>query len=87
MIRSDGSQKNDCERNAASLLLRKIKNDHHWLNFIVCDSSLFGNGPHIELLLELGYQFILKLNHMTMWHYLNMFIRFQKQEKLRNLKW
>ena len=59
ITREDGNKKNDCERNAAKRLLKKIKADHPKMKFIVVEDGLFGNGPHLELLLELGYQFII----------------------------
>ena len=59
VIREDGQNRNDCERNAAKRLLRKIKEDHPRMKFIVVEDGLFGNGPHIRLLSELGYAFII----------------------------
>lgn len=59
IIREDGRKKNDCERNAAKRLLKKIKQDYPQMKFIVVEDGLFGNGPHIKLLLELDYAFII----------------------------
>ena len=46
IIREDGKNKNDCELNAAKRMLRKIKEDHPKMGFIVVEDGLFGNGPH-----------------------------------------
>jgi hypothetical protein len=59
ITREDGNRKNDCERNAGKRLLRKIKADYPKRKFLVVEDGLAGNGPHIELLLELGYPFII----------------------------
>ena len=44
--RPDGNNKNDCERNAASGLLPKIRRQHPHLEFIVIEDGLASNGPH-----------------------------------------
>lgn len=57
--RQDGETKNDCERNAAKRLLAAIRRDHPHTKFIVVEDGLASNGPHIELLKDLNYNFIL----------------------------
>jgi len=57
--REDGALKNDCERNAIKRLSKKLKADHPRMKFIVVEDGLYGNGPHIKLLLELDYPFII----------------------------
>lgn len=57
--KQDGSAKNDCERNAAKRLLRKIRQEHPRLKLIVIEDGLASNGPHIRELLDLGLHFIL----------------------------
>ena len=55
----DGQTKNDCERNAARRLLRRIKAEHPRLNLIVVEDGLASNAPHIRDLKALGMHFIL----------------------------
>jgi hypothetical protein len=55
----DGSEKNDCERNAAERLYRHIRREHPHLPIIVTEDALGSNGPHIHLLKELDMRFIL----------------------------
>lgn len=55
----DGSEKNDCERNAAERLYRHIRREHPHLPLIVTEDALGSNGPHIHLLKELDMRFIL----------------------------
>lgn len=55
----DGESKNDCERNAARRLLRKIRAEHPHLKLIVVEDGLASNAPHIRDLIGLGMHFIL----------------------------
>jgi hypothetical protein len=57
--RQDGCQKGDCERNAAKRAFRRIAKEHPHLRFIVTEDALSANGPHIELILELSWHYIL----------------------------
>jgi Transposase DDE domain len=57
--KQDGSTKNDCERNAAKRLLRKIRGEHPHLKLIVVEDGLASNAPHIQELLDLNMHFIL----------------------------
>jgi hypothetical protein len=59
IVQQDGSQKNDCERNAAKRLLRKIRKEHPRLKFIVVEDGLASNAPHIRELKRLHMHFIL----------------------------
>ena len=55
----DGTDKNDCERNAAKRFVAKLRQDHPHLKFIVTEDSLSSNAPHIETLHEHGLHYIL----------------------------
>jgi hypothetical protein len=57
--KQDGSTKNDCERNAARRLLRKIREEHPRLKLIVVEDGLASNGPHVRDLVECRMHFIL----------------------------
>ena len=57
--KQDGSTKNDCERNAAKRLLRKIRQEHPRLKLLVIEDALASNAPHIRDLLELNMHFLL----------------------------
>jgi hypothetical protein len=57
--KQDGSSKNDCERNAARRLLRKIRQEHPRLNLLVVEDGLASNAPHIRDLVELRMHFLL----------------------------
>jgi len=55
----DGSEKNDCERNASERLYRHIRREHPHLRLIITEDALGANGPHIRLLEELDMRFII----------------------------
>jgi len=50
IVKQDGTDKNDCERNAAKRFMAKLRQDHPHLKFIVTEDSLSSNAPHIETL-------------------------------------
>jgi hypothetical protein len=59
MVNRDGTDKNDCERNAAKRFVAKLRQDHPHLKFIVTEDSLSSNAPHIETLHAHGLHYIL----------------------------
>ena len=50
IVKQDGSEKNDCERNAAKRFVTKFRRDHPHLKVMVTEDSLSSNAPHIETL-------------------------------------
>jgi hypothetical protein len=59
IVKQDGTNKNDCERNAAKRLIAKLRQDHPHLKLIVTEDSLSSNGPHIEMLQDHDLHYIL----------------------------
>lgn len=59
IYKQDGVKKNDCERNASKRLLRDLKREHPHLKLIIIEDALASNAPHIRLLEELEYRYIL----------------------------
>jgi hypothetical protein len=59
IIRQDGQEKNDCERNAARRLLARIRQEHPHLGLIVIEDALSSNAPHVRDLRALNMHFIL----------------------------
>ena len=55
----DGTDKNDCERNATKRFIVKLRQDHPHLKFIVTEDSLSSNAPHIATLHAHGLHYIL----------------------------
>ena len=59
ITRQDGSEKNDCERNAARRFFEALRREHPHLKLIVTEDALSSNAPHIEDLQRLNLRFIL----------------------------
>ena len=59
IIKQDGTEKNDCERNAAKRFIAKLRQDHPHLKFIITEDSLSSNAPHIETLHDHDCHYIL----------------------------
>jgi hypothetical protein len=59
IIKHDGTEKNDCERNAAKRFIAKLRQDHPHLKFIVTEDGLSSNAPHIDTLHDYGCHYIL----------------------------
>jgi hypothetical protein len=59
IVQQDGTDKNDCERNAAKRFIAKLRQDHPHLKCIVTEDSLSSNAPHIETLHAHGLHYIL----------------------------
>ncbi|MBM3198369.1 MAG: transposase [Chlamydiae bacterium] len=56
---SDGSTKNDCERNAARRFLENFRREHPHLKVIVVEDGLASNAPHIQDLEAHNMKYIL----------------------------
>jgi hypothetical protein len=59
IVKHDGTEKNDCERNAAKRFIAALRKDHPHLKFIVTEDSLSSNAPHIETLHAYDCHYIL----------------------------
>lgn len=55
----DGSDKNDCERNAARRFYEAFRREHPHLKTIITEDALSSNAPHIQDLKRLDLRFIL----------------------------
>jgi hypothetical protein len=59
ITRQDGENKNDCERNASKRLLPAIREAFPKLRVIIVEDALASNAPHIRLLKDLSFNYIL----------------------------
>jgi hypothetical protein len=59
IVKQDGTEKNDCERNAAKRFVTQFRRDHPSLQVIVTEDSLSSNAPHIETLHAHDMRYIL----------------------------
>ena len=60
IIRQDGRNKNDCERNAAKRYLDDFRREHPHLKTIVIEDGLASNAPHIRELQRYNLRYILR---------------------------
>jgi hypothetical protein len=59
IVKQDGTEKNECEREAAKRLIVKLRQDHPHLKVIVTEDSLSSNAPHLEVLQAHNLPYIL----------------------------
>ena len=57
--KSDGCNKNDCERNAAKRFIEHFRREHPHLKVIAIQDGLASNGPYIQFLMEKKIEYIL----------------------------
>ena len=55
----DGSEKNDCERNAAKRFIENLKREHPHLKVIIVADGIASNAPYIQLLEENRMKYLL----------------------------
>jgi hypothetical protein len=58
IVKQDGQEKNDCERNAAKRLLAQLRQDHPRLPLIIIEDALSANAPHLQEIKRHGFRFI-----------------------------
>ena len=59
IIKQDGADKNDCERNAAKRFFEQLRHDHPHLPVIIIEDALSSNAPHIRELEKYDCRYIL----------------------------
>lgn len=58
IVKQDGTIKNDCESNAMRRFLMHLKKEHPKMKFTITADALYANAPIINLIIELGFDFI-----------------------------
>jgi hypothetical protein len=70
IVKEDGFQKNDCERNAAKRWVTHFRCDHPQLNPLIVGDGLYSNAPFIEILEENRCSYLLVCkndDHTYLW--------------------
>lgn len=80
--RSDGQQKNDCERNAARRWLEQFRREHPHLPVIVVEDALSSNAPHIRDLKAQRLHFILGVKRSDHAHLFEQYDRLLEADQL-----
>jgi hypothetical protein len=79
ILKQDGKDKNDCERNACRRFLAKFRQDHPKLQVIVIQDALASNSPHIKDLKDYDMRFILSVQPTS---HTTLFRGIEKQQAL-----
>jgi hypothetical protein len=87
IIKQDGDNKNDCERNASKRLLQKIRREHPLLPLIVVEDALASNAPHIRLLQELKIRFLLGVKPDDHEHLFQAVVQAHDQDRVTTIRW
>ncbi len=94
----DGSDKNDCEMNAAKRLLTRLRKEHPFLGLIINGDGLYPKQPLIELIKKLSMHFIFvcKEDHKILWEWffeqkklgeVNKLEKVDKRERHHHYEW
>ena len=59
IVKEDGTNKNDCERNASKRLLNDLRREHPHLKAIIVEDALASNYPHLKLLDDLKLEYVI----------------------------
>jgi len=59
ILKQDGIEKNDCERNAGKRWIQEFRREHPHLSVVIVADGLSSNSPFIELLKQYNMHFIL----------------------------
>ncbi len=87
IIKQDGDNKNDCERNAAKRLLKKVRQEHPILSLIVVEDGLASNAPHIRLLKQLRMHFLLGAKPDDHGHLFDEVIKAGDEDRMTTISW
>jgi hypothetical protein len=87
IIKQDGDNKNDCERNAGKRLLRKTRDEHPNLKLIVVEDGLASNAPHIRELKSLDMRFILGAKPDDHKHLFEQVSKAEAAGRVTTLRW
>ena len=80
IMRADGTNKNDCERNATRRFIKDFRQEHPHLKVIVVEDGLSSNAPHIEVLKTYNMKFILVAKETDHKHLFEEFNALSKNE-------
>ena len=87
IIKHDGDNKNDCERNAGKRLLEKIRDEHPHKKLIVVEDGLASNAPHIRLLKRLNMRFLLGAKPDDHEHLFDEVSKAEAEGRVTTLRW
>jgi len=61
ILREDGAEKNDCERNVAKRLCKALHERYRGLPIIVVEDALYANAPHLRQITGYGWRYVINV--------------------------
>lgn len=61
VLRQDGTQKNDCERNAAKRLCADLHQRYHDQDILLVEDALYATAPHLRQISGYGWKYVLNV--------------------------
>jgi Transposase DDE domain len=61
ILRGDGAEKNDCERNAAKRLCKALRERYGGLPIILVEDALYANAPHLRQISGYGWRYVISV--------------------------
>jgi len=83
IVKQDGEQKNDCERNAAKRLFSWFSDNYKDEKFIFVEDALYANGPHLKQILKNQWEFIVNIKPGS---HKKLFTLFETRKKMKSAK-
>lgn len=82
IVKQDGENKNDCERNATRRLLKRLRQQHPKLKMMIVEDGLASIGSHIHVLKEWGFSFLLGAKPGDHKHLFDQFIQANDRDEV-----
>lgn len=86
IVKQDGENKNDCEISAGERMLRSLRNNYPKLRIRVIEDGLYSKAPHIRLLKELDFSFIITAKESDHSYLYSLIKKLKTQEGFESLK-
>jgi len=83
ILKQDGQDKNDCERNAAERLLDWMREHYQGCKLLFVEDALYANGPHLRRILKEGWNFIVNVKPSS---HKALFRLFESRKQQRSVK-
>jgi len=83
IVKQDGQQKNDCERNAAKRLFSWFSEHYENEKFIFVEDALYANAPHLRQILKNKWEFVVNIKPKS---HKKLFTLFETRKQMKSAK-
>lgn len=87
IVQQDGTQKNDCESNAAARLVDRLAERHPQRDLLLVQDALYATGPYLSRLLERDYAFVIGVKPDSHTALFNQFNGRRDRGQTQELSW